>query len=108
MEGGGYRMDGSCPRRSVDTIQCVKSLRSSYTELFLQNLVILHGVVSPEEEACSGSVGSEGRRGRLGTPTMALHIRIQHQEETDNEACLHASDDREPTCRHDPSSGLCL
>ena len=26
------------------------------------------------------SVGSEGRRGRWGTPTMALHIRIQHRE----------------------------
>ena len=26
----------------------------------------------------SSSVGSEGRKGRWGTPTMALHIRIQH------------------------------
>ena len=24
--------------------------------------------------------GSEGRRGRWGTPTMTLHIRIQHRE----------------------------
>ena len=30
-------------------------------------------------------VGSEGRRGRWGTPTMALHIRIQHREQNDNE-----------------------
>jgi len=25
-------------------------------------------------------VGSEGRRGRWGTPTVTLHIRIQHRE----------------------------
>ena len=25
-------------------------------------------------------VGSEGGRGRWGTPTMALHIRVQHRE----------------------------
>ena len=30
------------------------------------------------------AVGSEGSRGRWGTPTMALHIRIQHREKTDN------------------------
>ena len=27
-----------------------------------------------------GAVGGEGRRGRGGTSTMALHIRIQHRE----------------------------
>ena len=31
-------------------------------------------------------MGSEGRRGRWGTPIMALHIRIQHREYTDNES----------------------
>ena len=31
-------------------------------------------------------VGSEGRRGRWGIPTLALHIRIQHREYTDNES----------------------
>ena len=39
----------------------------------------------------SPSVGSEGRRGRWGTPTMALHIRIQHRKQTDNESKIRQS-----------------
>jgi len=29
------------------------------------------------------TVGSGGRMGRWGTPTMALHIRLQHREQSD-------------------------
>ena len=32
------------------------------------------------------SVSSEGRRGRWRTPTMALHLRIQHREQPDHES----------------------
>ena len=34
-------------------------------------------------------VSSEGRKGRWGTPTIALHIRMQHLMETQN-VCLGA------------------
>ena len=37
------------------------------------------------------SVGSEGRRGRWGTPTKALHIRIQHREKTGNASQIRQS-----------------
>ena len=31
-------------------------------------------------------MGSEDRRGRWGIPTLALHIRIQHRENTEHES----------------------
>ena len=35
----------------------------------------------------------EGGRGQLGTPTMALHIRIQHLKETQNQDVQKFVDD---------------
>ena len=45
----------------------------------------------------ASNVGSKGRRGRWGTPTLAIHIRIQHREETDNESQIRQSQAATPS-----------
>ena len=51
------------------TETCLTETGRGYTETF-----------SKAELESGESVGSEGKRGRWGTPTMVLHLCIQHRE----------------------------